>query len=58
MKLRYFMMANKNWRFYTPVFPWDCLVLIMITAQLLAGFRPFNLNNSDSSDLNNYDFNN
>ena len=28
--------------------------LIMITAQLLAGFRPFNLNNSDRSDLNNY----
>ena len=30
----------------------------MITTQLLAGFRPFNLNNSDSSDLNNYNFNN
>ena len=58
MKLRYFMMANKNWRFYTPVFTWNCPVLIIITTQLLADFRPFNLNNSDSSGLNNYDFNN
>ena len=50
--------ANKNWRFYTPVFNWNVPVLIMITTQLLAAFRPLNLNNSDSSDLNNYNFNN
>ena len=43
---------------FTPVFPWNFPVLIMITKQLLAGFRPFNLNNSGSSDLNNYSFNN
>ena len=30
----------------------------MIPTQLLAGSRPFNLNNSDSLDLNNYNFNN
>ena len=30
----------------------------MITTQLPVAFRPFNLNNSDSSDLNNYNFNN
>ena len=52
------MITNKNWIFYTPVFTWNFPVLIMITTQLLAGFRPFNLNNSDSSDLNNYNFNN
>ena len=45
-------------RFYTPVFTWNFPVLIMITTQLVAGFRPFNLNNSDSLDLNNYNFNN
>ena len=50
--------GNKNWRFYTLVFTCNFSVLIMITAQLLAAFRPFNLNNSDSSDLNNYNFNN
>ena len=49
------MMANKSWRFYNPVFTWNFPVLIMITAQLLAGFRPFNLTNSD---LNNYNFKN
>ena len=51
------MMVNKDWRLYTPVFTWNFPVQIMITTQLLAGFRPFNLNNSDSSDLNNYNFN-
>ena len=52
------MITNKNWMFYTPEFIWNFPVLIMLTAQLLAGSRPFNLNNSDSSDLNNYNFNN
>ena len=52
------MITNKNWIFYTPVFTWNFPVLIMITTQLLAVSRPFNLNNSDSSDLNNYNFNN
>ena len=52
------MITHKNWIFYTLVFTWNFPVLIMITTQLLAGFRPFNLNNSDSSDLNNYNFNN
>ena len=50
--------ANKNWRFYTPEFTWNFPVLIMITTQLLAAFRPFNLNNSDISDLDNYNFKN
>ena len=50
------MMANKNWRFYTPVFTWNFPVLVMITVQLLATFRLFILNNSDSSGLNNYNF--
>ena len=52
------MMTNKNWRFSTSVFTWNFPVVIMITIQLLAGFRPFNLKNSDSLDLNNYTFNN
>ena len=52
------MMANRNCRFCIPVFNWNFPVLIMIAAQLLAGFRLFNLNNSDSSDLDNYNFNN
>ena len=52
------MITNKNWMFYTPVFTWNFPVLIMITAQLLPISRPVNLNNSDSSDLNNYNFNN
>ena len=52
------MITNKNWIFYTPVFTWNFPALIMITTQLLAVSRPFNLNNSDSSDLNNYNFNN
>ena len=52
------MIANENWIFHTPVFTWNFSALIMITTQLLAGSRPFNLNNSDSSDLNNYHFNN
>ena len=52
------MITNKNWIFYTPVFTWNFPVLIMLTAQLLAGSRPFNLNNSYSSDLNNYNFDN
>ena len=52
------MLPNKNWKFYTPGFTWNCPFLTMITTQLLAGFRPFNLNNSDNSDLNNYNFNN
>ena len=50
--------ANKNWRFYTHLFTWNFPVLIMITTQLLATFIPFNLNHSDSSDFNNYNFNN
>ena len=52
------MMANKNWKLFTLVFTWNFPVLIMITTQLLSGFRPFNLNSLDSSDLNNYNFNN
>ena len=52
------MVADKNWRFYTPLYTLNIPVMIMITAQLLAGFRPFNLSNSGSSDLNNYNFNN
>ena len=52
------MITNKNWIFYTLVFTWNFSVLIMLTTQLLAGSRPFNLNNSESSDLNNYNFNN
>ena len=52
------MMTNKNWRFSTSVFTWNFPVVIMITIQLLTGFRPFNLEKLDSLDLDNYTFNN
>ena len=52
------MVTNKNWIFYTPVFTWNFPVLIMITTQLPAISRPFDLNNSERSDMNNYNFNN
>ena len=51
------MITNKNWILYVPVFTWNFPVLIMLTTQLLADARPFNMNKSDSSDLNNYNFN-
>ena len=48
------MKANKTGYFIPPCLPGTFL----ITTQFQAGFRYFNLNNSDSSNLDNYNLSN